>query len=317
MNFIINIRKFISFVLLAVVLLPACNKDDNRNLTMLPPEKVHDLVAEPANQAVVLSWKNPEEKYIKHFQVTYGNRLLTVAATKNTVRIDKLENGKEYTFAVVVVRTNVDKSLPVEVKATPNKYVTTVEGKEFLPGTYLLREFYPTEIVITGSNYKRTWCTPGILKYIWEGALNKQNDNTYRMALEYYVLDLYGKAYQGRVVQDHNAVLCFSRPNSDSTYYAQTVYEKIEGDSKFLPGKYRSYIKSTSTNLKDGNFTTYYYLDITADGKISQYDSSNPSSVTPRVWSNNDLLKNNFFFVSFHSKTYLIEKNTPVYTKIK
>jgi len=307
-----NFTKLFRFALLAIILLQACKSEEAKDTT--PPLRVSDLIAEPVNQAVVLRWTNTGEN-VKHFEITYGDQLLTLGTDKDFVRIDNLVNGQEYTFAMVVVGKNDVKSDPMTVIATPDKYVTQVEGKDFLSGTYRNTSYsLLTEVTITGNNYKKT-LTAGNNKFIWEGTLNKQNDTTYRFVVEYSMISNMGTTHVANIVEDHNSVMCFSSLKGDSIYYVQTAYEKIEGDPKFLPGKYKRYIKSYSDDWLPGNDTTYYYIDIDANGNISRYDTFN-LDVSNETWTNDDLLNGNYFFVTLNSRIYIIDKkNTQLSAK--
>lgn len=296
-----KVLSYLGVLFGVLVLLQSCEKAED------PMQQINwSITMSQKNQAVWLEWAIDRDIDLKKVEISYNNTLIAIPANENSKLIEGLTNGTEYTFSLVAVNKSGKKSSPMTVKATPDQYIETVQGREIASGTYITNSAaLPLEVTLNNNAYKMTM-TAGSNSYNWEGNVRRQNDTTYRFNLEYYTIDYRGKTHVANIIQDISAVMCYSF--KDSTYYVETAYEKIEGNKNFLPGKYRRYVKASSTDYASYNDTTYYYADISDNGTISYYDSST-ANPTVSTWTNEDLLKENFLFINLDSRTYMINKN--------
>jgi len=110
-----------SILFLFVVLLSACEKDDDTDNT--PPAPVTNLVTVPGSGEVILSWTEPTDADLDSIEISYTSGaaiVITQVAGISNITVSGLTNGTEYTFAIVAVDEAGNKSQAEDVSATPN-----------------------------------------------------------------------------------------------------------------------------------------------------------------------------------------------------
>ncbi len=302
----LNLRTLI--VLAGLALLVAACEKDNDETKVVPdttaPQVVSALKATAQNQKVLLEWGNPSDADFCKTVIVGNGKTIEVTKERTSAAVDGLTNGMEYSFEVYTIDNSGNKSSSVFATAKPDGYVTVLEGREFESGVYCQKgDPFSVEIKIDGSSYLRTLTNKQNEQFIWKGTVSKSNDTTYTFTYEYYTVSRMGTRHVANIENKINAMLCYSI--ADSSFYAEQVYEKIEGDARFIAGKYRSYAKSVSVDVPSYSDTTYTYLEFKADGSFSCVDSNYSDSDS---WTNNDLIANNYLFVKLNGKTYLIDR---------
>jgi len=126
-NFISGISILFAFVFL----FSACKKEEAPDTT--PPAQVSDLVATAASEEVVLTWTEPTDPDLDLIEVTYipgSNATLSQSAGLNGITVTGLTNGTVYTFNVVTVDEEGNKSQAVTIAALPNTPLVVVNPKQ-------------------------------------------------------------------------------------------------------------------------------------------------------------------------------------------
>ena len=300
-KFNLKMRNYLSLFLLGIILVAtSCSKDDD--IDTIPPEKVTGITAEALNSAVLLKWINPTDEDFLLTKITYGETIVEVSAEKNEKRIENLINGTEYTFELYSVDREGNISEPITVAATPDKYVTIVQGNDIVNGTFdRLNSSFPIEIVFNNSSCVQTMEAGGT-KYIWEGTWSFENDTTYKFDCEYYTDDFQGVTHVANIVKRRTPT--FNYDYSDSTFYVEKAYLKIDGDEGLLQGTYKSYMKDISDDAPSYSDTTFFYANVSQDGNIEYSDSD--GNTDSGDWDNQDLLDGNFLFVTYKDESYLV-----------
>jgi hypothetical protein len=293
--------RILAILIGTAVLFAACQED---KIDTTPPGNVSGLAATPKNQSVLISWTNPVDDDFASTKIVFEGETIEIGKEDESRLFEGLENGIEYTFEVSTVDLTGNSSEPVILKSTPDKYVTKVEGRNIEPGTYeSVGGSFPVTIVINADDYKRT-LTAGGADYIWEGFWAKENDTSYLFHYEYYTDDYRGITHVANITERKNAAFCYDY--SDTTFYTQMVYEKIEGNEDFISGEYRLYSRAVSDDPAYSD-TTCYYASFTEAGIVTYSDSDNNIEIAS--WKNEDLLDGKFIFVLLNSKTYLIDRS--------
>lgn len=294
-------RNYLGLFLLGIILVAtSCSKDED--LDTIPPEQVTGITAEALNSAVLLKWINPTDEDFSLTKITYGETTIEVSAENNEKRIENLINGTEYTFELYTVDKEGNISEPITVDATPDKYVTIIQGNDIENGTYdRLDASFPIEVVFNNTNCIQTMEAGGT-KFIWAGTWSYENDTTYKFDCEYYTDDFRGITHVANLIKRKTPV--FTYEYSDTTFFVEKAYLKIDGEDGLLQGTYKSYIKDISEDVTSYSDTTYFYANISQEGTIEYSDSDGNSD--SGVWTNQDLLNGNFLFISYKEETYLI-----------
>lgn len=90
--------------------------DKHQNLKA--PKAVKDVKASESSHSVYLSWKGDAKRYAIYQTTISGAFYEKVAETKgNSIKINDLDNGRKYYFAVVAIDKNNNESLKTESKA--------------------------------------------------------------------------------------------------------------------------------------------------------------------------------------------------------
>jgi len=97
---------------------------------VLAPGEVSSLAATAEDARVTLTWRAPIDNDLKGFEITYtpGGTEPLILGPVNTIVIEELENGVEYTFTVASVDGLDNVSQGVSITATPD----IVRGPELL-----------------------------------------------------------------------------------------------------------------------------------------------------------------------------------------
>jgi len=116
-----NYLNAFSFIFMLVLLFSGCKKDEEE-VDTTPPGQVSDLVAIAASEEVVLSWTEPTDSDLDKIEISYTGSDVTLsqAAGLNGITVTGLTNGTVYTFNVVTVDLEGNKSQAVTVAALPN-----------------------------------------------------------------------------------------------------------------------------------------------------------------------------------------------------
>lgn len=126
-------------LLIPALFLTSCKDDDEGNsYVTLPPTK---LQSHTGYEKVTLSWTAPNSNFLKEYLVTWtpedNGGSATVEAGITSATISGLTNEKQYTFTVVAVYQNGEKSSALIKRITPSAslidyekpaYITTVAG---------------------------------------------------------------------------------------------------------------------------------------------------------------------------------------------
>lgn len=300
-------KNYLVLTLVALILFAtSCSKD--KDLDTLPPKQVTEVSAKALNSAVLLQWINPSDKDFLLTQISYEESTIEVSANNNEKKIENLVNGKQYTFKLCTVDKAGNISEPIVINATPDKFVTTIQGNDIVNGTFdRIDTSFPVDIVFNNSNYVQTM-KAGETKYIWKGTWSFENDTTYKFDCEYYSDDFRGVVHIANMIKRRTPV--FTYKYSDSTFYVEKAYLKINGDEGLLQGSYKSYMKEISDDTPSYNDTTYYYANISKEGTIEYSDSD--GNTDSSVWDNQELLNGNFIFVTYKKETYLVIKEKSI-----
>lgn len=303
--------KKISFFILSLMTISmfSCDEDNSTDETLdiidtTAPELVTELTATPLNTAVKLNWVIPTDDDFALTRIQFGENIIDVDETVNELLVEGLENNTEYTFSVSTIDDSENSSDAIEISATPDKYVTTIEGQDISSGSFkTIDATFPVTIEIDGSEYTRSF-TAGTNQFFWEGTWRIENDTTYQFDYEYYSIISGQTNHVADLIDTKNMALTYDY--SDSTFYIENIFEKIDGPDGFLQGNYKRYIKTVSSDDTSYNDTTYYYVEILEDGTITYEDSE---ETTETSWGNEDLINDNFLFISYNDKTYLVDRN--------
>lgn len=299
-------KKFRALLVVLALITWSCEKENEVDKT--PPAVASGIAVSTMNSSVKITWTNPGDEDFAKIKIVYGNN--TIEATKEETEkiITDLENGSEYTFSFITVDKLGNESEPVIIKAKPDKYVTKTNAIPVTSGTYSrIKPIFPVTITINNSQYKRIMEAGGT-QFIWEGTWGIENDTTCKFNYIYHTIDIRGDKHVATMDEKNN--IAISYVHADSTIYSETVFEKKEGSSDFLPGKYSYYLKTVSSDAPSYNKSTYNYVTISEDGKVTYSDSNGGTESS--TWSNSDLLNGRFIFVKGNSKTYLIIRDRTV-----
>lgn len=293
-------KKYLSYILLVLIFFAtSCSNDD---IDTTPPQQTSEITAEPLNSAVLLTWVNPSDEDFALTKITYGETSIEVIAGESEKTIENLTNGTEYTFELSTVDNEGNISEPVSIKATPNKYVTVIQGNDIEDGTFI-RDLGPYSVTTVFSNTNCTQRTEaGGTEFIWEGTWSFENDTTYKFDCEYYTDDFRGITHVANIIKRKSPGFCYSY--SDTTFFVEMAYRKVDGSKSFLQGSYRYYKRDNSTDVSSYSDTTIYYVEISEDGTINYSDSDGNSSSS--IWDNQDLLNGEYLFATYKNETYLI-----------
>lgn len=295
-------KKNILYITMMFFVIFSCSEEEN--IADLTPQNVTNILIQPMNTRVKLTWTNPEDKNFLKTKITYNDKIIEIDNTKESVLIDQLENGLEYTFYVYTEGVNGISSETVEVKATPDEYVTRIESSPISSGSYeRLNTTIPISVTINNDQYKRE-LTAGGDQYIWEGTMNFENDTTYKFDFKYYRIGSLGQVHIADIIQRKNAAFNFEL--ADSTFYIENAFEKIKGKEDFLPGTYRSYIKDVSSDEPSYSDTTYFYIEINEDGNVNYTTSGGYSHSFS--WTNEELVQDKYLFISANNRIYLVKR---------
>lgn len=136
-----------------------------------PPKEVSELKAAVSDQAITLTWKNPNDSDFMSTQITFTPRIdgvtqpITVegkSSQTSTTTIDGLEYDTEYTFTLKTIDKKQNQSQGVQIKATPTDTTPPGEVINLVASPYHKRitlswtnpsdlDFYGTEITYISS----------------------------------------------------------------------------------------------------------------------------------------------------------------------
>ena len=192
---------------------------------------------------------------------------------------------------------------------------SVIHATDFETGKYV-RTFSPGltyEVEINGNAFKRTLKNTINESWIWEGTLNRMGAALYKFNYEYSSTNMMGTTHIANMEKTINAALCFK--TTDATFFTESVFEKMGGDTNSLEGKYSYYERIESSDNPSFNDTIYHYADFNANGTIRYYDSKNNIDTTLQ-WKKDDLSTKKIFLLSTGTNVFLINKNwDPLYTK--
>ena len=90
---------------------------------LIPPGEVSAVVSIPGNKSVTLTWTDPGVIDFDKVEIVYGSQILSVNKGKQSLLVEGLENGIEYTFIIKTIDTSGNKSSGIVHKATPESSV--------------------------------------------------------------------------------------------------------------------------------------------------------------------------------------------------
>jgi len=289
------------FVLLGLLsIFYSCSKEEDIDVV---PGSISNFSAKAQNQSILLEWGIPSDTDLDKLTLKYDGKEVDLLKTDTHLEIENLTNKVEYTFDITVVDLAGQESTVATVKATPDQYVKVYKGLDFLSGYYEIQNTYlTTGITIDGDKYKRVLSTTSGNKFIWEGTLKENSNATFTYNYEYYGMPNNVKDHVANMEVITNAVFCFELEDA-KTRFANSAYEKIEGDSDFIEGKYRLIKNTTSSDRLDYNEMLEEFIEYKSNGDVI-WTSRGRVNVT--AWTNQDLLDNKIIFVNYKSKNYVI-----------
>ena len=295
----------LSIVLLALLTIMAfsCKQENIEPTDETAPGQASEVTATALNTAVKIAWTEPTDEDFKSVKIKFNGDSVEINKGTNEKTIESLSNGTEYVFKIYTTDNSGNSSEPVEVSATPDKYVTKIEGNDISSGSYeLLNTQFPTTITLNNNEYLKEMVTGSGYTFISDGTWAYENDTTYVFDVEYKSKDPYGNQnHIANLNEKHNGA--FTYTFSDSTFYVEDVYMKTEGSDDFLQGNYKYFIKTVSDDAPAYNDTIYFYLSIKEDGNMTYSSRYGDETDT---WENSDLLAGKYIFVSYKSIKYLI-----------
>lgn len=124
-------------LLIPALFLTSCKDDDEGNSYLtLPPTK---LQSHTGYEKVTLSWSAPNSNYLKEYLVTWtpgdNGGSATVAAGITSATISGLTNEQQYTFTVVAVYENGEKSSALIKRITPSVSLIDYEIPSYISVT--------------------------------------------------------------------------------------------------------------------------------------------------------------------------------------
>ncbi len=124
-------------LLIPALFLTSCKDDDEGNsYVTLPPTK---LQSHTGYEKVTLSWTAPNSNFLKEYLVTWtpedNGGSATVEAGITSATISGLTNEKQYTFTVVAVYQNGEKSSALIKRITPSASLIDYEIPDFITVT--------------------------------------------------------------------------------------------------------------------------------------------------------------------------------------
>lgn len=117
-KFTAMISKKMLMLSVAALLLWSCGNEEDET----PPGQVTDLAAEIGNEQVTLDWSDPTDPDFDRVEITFspgGSNPEIVSKGAESEVITGLTNGTEYTFSVVSIDTENNRSGAATVSATP------------------------------------------------------------------------------------------------------------------------------------------------------------------------------------------------------
>jgi hypothetical protein len=281
----------------------SCKKDNVEPTDETAPGQISDISVTPLNTEVKMNWTNPSDQDFKSVILKVAGDSVEIDKTFTGITVGNLTNGTEYIFTIYTTDESGNSSEPVEVKATPDKYVTKLIADDISSGTYeLLNTQNPTTITINNNQYLKEMATGSGYTFFWDGIWAIENDTTYLLDVEYKSTDPYGtQNHIANLEERHSGAFNYSL--NDSTFYIEDVYMKTEGSDDFLQGDYKYYIKTVSDDAPSYNDTVYFYLNVNENGNMT-YSSIYGSETD--TWENIDLLNGKYIFINYNSITYLI-----------
>ena len=153
-------------LLIPALFLTSCKDDDEGNsYVTLPPTK---LQSHTGYEKVTLSWTAPNSNFLKEYLVTWtpedNGGSATVEAGITSATISGLTNEKQYTFTVVAVYQNGEKSSALIKRITPSASLIDYETPAYLTVTPSFRAAFVSWLPLNkvdGAN---------VTKFIIEGA---------------------------------------------------------------------------------------------------------------------------------------------------
>ena len=283
-------------------LLFSCSKSDSTLLDEVP-NKVSNLSAEAKNEKILLTWENPVDNDLDKIVISYNGITKDIVKTENSFLAEDLINDKEYAFNLYAIDIGGNKSPIVSINSIPKGFVSSYNGTEYSSGTYFIdKGSYTQQIIINGTDYKNSFTNSQGVKFIRDGKLIKNENGTFTYDYEYYGIRDGKKDHRAFIVDITNMVLSFEY--NKRIRLASVVYEKIEGDAKFLTGKYKTFKNTSSVDQLNANENVEYLLEYKANGEVIETSYGNETKDT---WTNQDILNENVIFVIYNSKTYLIK----------
>ncbi|TAJ13842.1 DUF4959 domain-containing protein [Marinilabiliaceae bacterium JC017] len=278
-----------------------CSEDDDADTT--PPSNVTDLSVESGDMFLKITWTQPEEDDFDKVKITLNHAETTVDKGTNQLIVEKLENGREYTFQVTTMDLAGNQSEKQTIKGIPRLLVKTFEGTYPEKGTYINNDDFKMALQLGDNNsYKMA-----MLDFRWYGTLTKTTVGTFVCSTE--EKSILNPEMVTTSTDSMNIALTFT--NENGTFYAQRLLEKVEGDVTLLPGKYTSFnyskeigseycIKKELTVKEDGT----YVMTVT-----DQEDKTGN-------WSTEDIRKGTISFIKVNYRTFLLTENDRLYTKL-
>lgn len=136
MKKIFNFNLILSLILLGII---SCNSQIEDNIEppdLTPPAEVTNLSVKEENASVLLSWVNPSDSDFYKIEITYTPQVQNISQpiileekvnTSCEYRFTNLINNTEYTFTIITIDTNNNKSKGSSIKAFPRETSFTVK----------------------------------------------------------------------------------------------------------------------------------------------------------------------------------------------
>lgn len=312
-------KKILSYFVIAMMLLAGCKKEEADVKTeqgdQTAPQSVTGLTAEEKDTTVVLHWSMPDDKDISTVQISYSGQEISLPQGSTSYEIKGLKNFCAYTFSLTVVDRSGNRSQASSISASPKIECSIQDGFQLGIGKY--KDLAQTSdislderglyIYTDGSS-----CSTGSLKYLASGAA---------------ILDLTKKRNGGEInvisfrTDTINGLLGYQ--TKEGTFIAIGLFEKTEGESGKLAGKYASYKHSAGEfpffhsrtdielSINDKMQWKLIRKDYSTDGSIESKNSTQEGTITDTELRNQSCL-----LLHHQGRCYLKLSGQVVYKKI-
>ncbi len=305
-----NVKVLISLISVSLLMF-SCEKEDEQLPELPVSDPVTSVEVIAGNQKVEVFWVNPSNELYEQSILRYGDQEIELSKDQDSVVLENLINGTEYSIEIVSIDSNGTESEPVVVTATPEPFVTVYEAKDAEDGIYFREESgLRYKVEISGNNLSYIIGTTSHYEWFFEGPVSEENDTSFVFDYVYSADPIFAEREvinEGKDIQTNE----FCIELYGETYYVRTALRKISGDASFLPGKYSRFYNRIESDGEE-IFNNHYYAEFDEEGNgifwndDSQTDDNGETLVT---WDNESLLNEDFIFAKYKNEIYLITKS--------